>query len=109
MDSLRGIAWGSRSFFHKLNPHWFLQPEVVGTYLPGTGTLDWRPDVGLELPAPKISLLNFYLPHMGVGPTHSKSAPLLPVWMDVVSLIPQWSDFHSTSFLIVLSNGCSIF
>ena len=21
--------------------HWFLQPEVMGTYLPGSGTLGW--------------------------------------------------------------------
>ena len=41
VGSLRGTAWGSRSFFHWLNPHWFLQPEVVRTYLPGTGTLGW--------------------------------------------------------------------
>ena len=32
---------GSRSFFHQLNSHWFLQPEVMGTYLPDTGTLGW--------------------------------------------------------------------
>ena len=39
--SLRGTAWDSRSFFYQLNPRWFLQPEVMGTYLPGTGTLGW--------------------------------------------------------------------
>ena len=36
---LRGTAWDSRNFFHGLNPCWFLQPEVMGTYLPGTGAL----------------------------------------------------------------------
>ena len=36
---LRGTAWDSRSFFHRLNPHWVLQSGVMGTYLPGTGTL----------------------------------------------------------------------
>ena len=36
---LRGTALGSSSVFHQLNPHGFLQPEVVGTYLPGTGNL----------------------------------------------------------------------
>ena len=41
VGALRGTAWGSRSFFHQLNPHWLLQSEVVGTYLPGTGTLGW--------------------------------------------------------------------
>ena len=45
------------------------------------------PGVGLGLFAPEISLLNFY-PQVGVGPAHSLSAPLLPVWMDVVSSIP---------------------
>ena len=34
-------AWGSNGFFHQLNPRWFLQPEVVGTYLPDTETLGW--------------------------------------------------------------------
>ena len=41
VGSLRGTAWGSNNFSHQPNPHWFLQPEVVGTYLPGTGTLGW--------------------------------------------------------------------
>ena len=31
--------------FHSFNPHWFSQPEVVGTYLPGTGTLGGGPGV----------------------------------------------------------------
>ena len=87
MGSLRGTAWGSRSFFHRLKMHWFLQPEVAGTYLPGTGTLGIA-DVGLGFLPPKISLLNLYLRHMGEQPARSVSAPLLPVWMDVLSLIP---------------------
>ena len=45
------------------------------------------PGVGLGLFAPKISLLNVYPPHVDVGAALSASAPLLPVWMDVVSLI----------------------
>ena len=48
----------------------------------------WHWNPGLGLLAPKISLLNFYLPHVGVGPVHSVSPPLSPMWMDVVSLIP---------------------
>ena len=43
VGSLRGTAWGSSSFSHWLNPCWFLQPGVEGTYLPGTG----GPGVGL--------------------------------------------------------------
>ena len=60
----------------------------MGTYLPGTETLGWGPGVGLGLLAPGISLLNFYPPHVDVGPACSTSVSLLPVWMDVVSLIP---------------------
>ena len=52
----------------------------------------WNPRLGawsgLGLLVPQISLPNFYPPHVSVGPAHSASAPLLPVWMDVVSLIP---------------------
>ena len=88
MGFLRGTAWGSKSFVHQLNPRWVWQPEVVGTYLPGTGTLGWGPGVGLGPLAPKIALPNFYPPHVGERPTCSTSEPLLPVWMDVVSLIP---------------------
>ena len=60
----------------------------MGTYLPGTGALDWGPGVGLGLLAPEISFLNFYPPRVGEGPARSVSAPLLPAWKDVVSLIP---------------------
>ena len=65
------------------------------------------PGVGLWLLTPKISLPNFYPPHVGEGPDCSASAPLLPVRMDVVSLILYLSDFHLTRFLTFLSDGCS--
>ena len=44
--------------------------------------------MGLGPLTPKISLLNFYPLHVDVGPADSMPLPLLPVWMDVVSLIP---------------------
>ena len=50
VGSLRGTAWGSRSFFHRLNPRWFLQPEIMGANLPGTGTLGWGVSCGAETP-----------------------------------------------------------
>ena len=56
VGSLRDTAWDSRSFFHWLYLHWFLQPEVVGTYLPGTQTLSWgvwcgaRPPYSWDIP-----------------------------------------------------------
>ena len=40
VSSLRGTSWDSRSFFNQLNSRWFLLPEVMGTYLPSTGSLD---------------------------------------------------------------------
>ena len=48
-------------------------------------SLGWEPGVGLL--APKIPLPNFYLPCMDVGPAHSVSPPLQPVWTGGVSLI----------------------
>ena len=85
VSSLRGMAWGSRSFFLQLNPHWVLQPEVMETYL--MALEPWAGGSGVGLLIPKISLLNFYPLHMDVGPAHSTFLPLLPVWMYVVSLI----------------------
>ena len=41
VGSLRGTACDSRNFFHWLRPHWFLQPDVVGTYLSCTENLGW--------------------------------------------------------------------
>ena len=88
---LRGTAWESSSFSCHLNLHWFSWPELMGTYLPGTGTLAWGPDVELGPHYPNMSLPNFYPPQMGAGPAHSMSPylcpSLLPVWVDVVSLI----------------------
>ena len=88
VGSLRGTVWGSNNFFHQINPHWFLRPEILGIYLPGTGTLGWGPGVGLGLLIPEIPLPNFYPPHEGERPARSACAPLLSLWMDVVSLIP---------------------
>ena len=55
----------------------------MGTYLLGTGTLGWVPGVGLGVFALKISILNFYLPHVDVGQACSVFLPLIPIWMDV--------------------------
>ena len=50
MGSLRETAWDSRSFCHQFNPYWFLQPEVTGAYLAGTGTLGWGAWCGAGAP-----------------------------------------------------------
>ena len=44
--SSRRTAWSSSSFFHQLNPCWFLQLEIVGDlsswhWNPGLGSLVW--------------------------------------------------------------------
>ena len=77
-DFLRGTAWGPRSFFHRLNPHWFLQPEVVGTYPPGTGTLGWGTWYRAWTPRSQ-DILPEFLSTTCEGPAHSRSVPLLPV------------------------------
>ena len=74
-----------------------LQPWAGGT------------SVGLRLLAPEIFLPNFYPPCVHEGPASSMSVPLLPVWMDEVFKILSLSDYHSTRFLMVLSDACCIF
>ena len=76
------LFWTSEVSSNNSIPTGFLQPEFMGTYLPGAGTLAWGPDVGLVFLAPETSLPNFYPPHMDVGPGCSTSSLL---WMDVVS------------------------
>ena len=86
-DSLRGTAWDSASFFHQLYPHWFLHPQVMGTYFSGTGTLSWGPGVNLGLLAPEISLWIF-IHHRCIWDQPILCLHASPLWMDVVSLIP---------------------
>ena len=79
---------GLQKFLPRTHSCWVLQPEVMGTYLSGTGTLCRGLGVGLGLLTPRIFLPNFYQPHVYVGPAHSESPPFLLAWMDVVFLIP---------------------
>ena len=65
---LRGDLWQSHSFFCHPKTHWFLQLEVMGTYLPGTGTLSWVVWCGAGIPHLWGLPPNFYPPHMGMGP-----------------------------------------
>ena len=67
------LVFAARSYGDLSSLHW--NPGLEG------------PGIGLRLLAPKIPLPDFYPPHMDVGPSCSMSACLLPVWMDVVSLI----------------------
>ena len=77
VSSLRGTAWTSRSFFHQLSPHWFLQPEVMRTYLPSTGTLGLGVLFGARIPHSKdipskfLSTTAVY----GTSPFHVSTPP----------------------------------
>ena len=75
--SLRGTAWGSRSFFHQLNPCWVLLPEVMGTYLPGPGTLGWGAWCEAETPCCLDIPLGFVSMTRGQGtsPFHICASP----------------------------------
>ena len=84
-----GTAWDSRSFSHRLNPHSFLQPEVVGTYLPGTGTLGWGAWCGPGTPCSWDIPLDLYSPHLSIRPACSMSLFFLPV---TVLLFSSMSD-----------------
>ena len=108
VGSSRGTAWDSRSFFYQLYPCWFLQPEVMGTYHPGTGTLGCGACCGAGTPRSWDIPPEFLSSTRGCGASlfHDSIPP--NSWMDVVSLIPCLSDFHSTRVLVVLSDGCSM-
>ena len=102
------------SFFHCPKLQWFLQPEVMGTYLPGSGNLGCVVWPGAGIPYAPGSPPNFYLPHRNVGllvllilhamlrlcaslPI-SASSPFFPVWMTVNSLYPWLLDSHIAQF-----------
>ena len=67
------LVFADRSYGDLPSWHW----------IPGLG----GPGMVLGLFAPKISLLNFYPPHVDMRPGSSVSLSLLPVWVNVVSLI----------------------
>ena len=50
---------GLQQFLPLTQSLWFLQPEVVGTYLPGTGTLGWGTWCGAETPHSQDILSEF--------------------------------------------------
>ena len=80
-----------------------MQPEVMGTYLPGAGTLGWVVWPGSGIARSLGVPPNFYPLHMNVGlpvPHLSRALPLLPVWMSecdffksLVVILPYSSIF----------------
>ena len=95
-------------------PPLFLQPEVMGIYLPCAGTLDSVVWNGVEIPHSQGIPPDFYPPPVNVGPPilppplcatlglHTSppiSASLhLPVSMNVPSLSPWLLNFHIARF-----------
>ena len=77
------------SFFHCPTSHWFLPPEVVGIYLPGTGTLGSGISCFWGIPP------DFY-PRVGVGLL--VPGPCLSCLTGVTSLTPWLWDFHTAPF-----------
>ena len=62
---------GIQQFLPQTQSHWFLQPEVMGTCLLGTGTLGWEAWCGAGIPCSQDP--SFYALHVGVGPACSAS------------------------------------
>ena len=68
---------GLLTFFHWLNPCWFLQTEVVGTHLARTGTLGHGAWCGAWTPCSQYILPEFLSTTCGCGTSHfCISAPL---------------------------------
>ena len=114
----------SGSFFCHPNLHWLLQPQVVGDYLPGAGTLGCVVWPGAGIAGSQGIPPDFYLPRVNVGlsiplllqlPLHatlplrpvSVTQPLLCIWMNVASLNPWLLDFHTARFSD--GSGCYLF
>ena len=91
-----------------LSPCWFLQPEVMGTYLPGTGILGWGTWCGRGTSSFLSYSFQIFVHHTWVWDQPVLRLSLLPVCMDVVSLIPWPLDFYSAGFLMVVSGGGSV-
>ena len=81
----RGDFWESYSFFHHPNSHWFLQPEVMETYLPGAGTLGSVVCCGPGVPHFWGISPNFYPLHMGVGMPilHLRTSPRISAHLHI--------------------------
>ena len=106
----RGNTWESLSFFCCPSSHWFLESEVMGTYLPGTGTPDWVVWCGTGIPCSRGVPPDFYPPHVDVGPP----VPCLHVSVPLTCL--DECDFFNSlvvglpyvAFLKILGDSCFV-
>ena len=85
--SLKQIKFSS--FFCHPNPHWFLQPEIIGTYLSSARTLGWAVWSGAGIALSQGIPPDFYPPYMNVG------LSILPLPPTATSLC------HTTSPLVL--------
>ena len=79
VHSGRGTAWDSRSFFYPLNLYWFCSQELLGAYLPGTGTLLWGAWCGPGTPC------SWDTPPKFLSTTHGYGTSPFRVWAPTTS------------------------
>ena len=100
-------AW---SFSPHYNTQRFLQPKVLRlsfpTLNPGLHDPSGSPVVSPDLSTHKCGTTQSTSQHLAMCPLHPSclSPPLLPVWINVSSLTPWLSDFHTVQFSG--SSGC---
>ena len=101
------------SFSCHLIPHRFFQSEVLRLYFPVPGPCIvwsvWLPSVSSPFVCTQMwdHLLHQPPPCCLSSPPCCLSPPLLPVWLNVSSLCPWLSDFHTVRFSG--SSGCFLF
>ena len=84
-------SWETGSFFHYLNPHWVLQPEVTRLYFSGAGTLGYMVQPGVGIASSPGVPHSFCQPHVNVGlpvPPATATASPLPQCYHLVSATP---------------------
>ena len=115
VGSLGGTAWDSRSFFHILNSHWFLQPEVVGTYFSYIGTLGWGAWCGTGTPHSQDIPPQFLSTTHGCGtrPFHISTPPtslngcgffnsvVIRLPFNSISDVPEWWWFYNLAVILM--------
>ena len=107
------LYYEARSFSGHLNPHRFFQSEVLRLYFP---TLEPWVMWSVSLPSCSSQFIHMQAwdcplhqppPQWESSLPSCLSPPLLPVWMNVSSLTPSLSGFHSVRFSG--SAGCFLF
>ena len=88
VGSLRGTAWDTEVSSTDSIHAGFCSQKLWGLIFLALESWAEGPGVGLGLLAPEISLPYFHTAHVDLGPARSVSLPLLPVWLEVISLIP---------------------